>query len=137
MSTQHALTKFVGPIKVAGVEGSGCLGHHRAPVRIHGSGGRSRRHGCLEQPPFTGCLHDPQGSVSGGGGMKGPTELATCQKADSNCSCLETGSNGLFMVDSRDAAHTQPLGPGVLPLCLSCVLPALSTLWGVPAACIS
>ena len=75
MSTQHALTKFVGPIKVAGVEGSGCLGHHRAPVRIHGSGGRSRRHGCLEQPPFTGCLHDPQGSVSGGGGMKGPTEL--------------------------------------------------------------
>ena len=75
MSTQHALTKFVGPIKVAGVEGSRCLGHHRAPVRIHGSGGRSRRHGCLEQPPFTGCLHDPQGSVSGGGDMNGPTEL--------------------------------------------------------------
>ena len=75
MSTQHALTKFVGPIKVAGVEGSRCLGHHRAPVRIHGSGGRSRRHGCLEQPPFTGCLHHAQGSVSGGGGMNGPTEL--------------------------------------------------------------
>ena len=84
MSTQHALTKFVGPIKVAGVEGSGCLGHHRAPVRIHGSGGRSRRHGCLEQPPCTGWLHDPQGSVSGGGGMNGPTEL------------LDVGDSGAF-----------------------------------------
>ena len=33
------------------------------------------------------------------------------------------------------AAHTRPLGPGVLPPCLSCMPSALSILWGVPAAC--